>query len=128
MSMKRFGVDEPDKLPPFMQPGNPESEIHANVRPVQNDIVLNKHTASIFIGTQFEYIMRNREIKTLLFTGISTEIGIDSSARDAANRGFYTIIVEDCVSSPDKEMHELALKIMKRICLVKNSKDIIKEW
>lgn len=128
MSMKRFGVDEPDKLPPFMKPGIPESEIHADVGPMQNDIVLNKHTASIFIGTQFEYIMRNRGIETLLFTGISTEIGIDSSARDAANRGFYTIVVEDCVSSPDKEMHESALKIMKRICLVKNSRDIVGEW
>jgi nicotinamidase-related amidase len=128
MSMKRFGVDEPDKLPPFMKPGAPESEIHADVAPAPNDIVLNKHTASIFIGTHFEYMMRSSGIKTLLFTGIATEIGIDSSARDAANRGFYTIVVDDCCSSPDKEMHESALKILRRICLVKNSKDIVKEW
>ncbi len=96
--------------------------------PSPNDIVINKHTASIFIGTHFEHMMRNSGIKTLLFTGISTEIGIDSSARDAANRGFYTIVVEDCCSSPDKEMHESALKILRRICLVKSSKDIVKEW
>jgi nicotinamidase-related amidase len=42
----------------------------------------------------------------------------DCSARESAIRGFYTIIVSDCVSSSDKTMHEMALKIMQRICLV----------
>jgi len=128
MLMKRYGVDEPEKLPPFMEPGSPDSEIHGEVSPIDNDVIINKHTPSIFIGTHFENMMRNRGINTILFTGIATEIGIDSSARDSANRGFYTIVVEDCVSSTDKEMHESSLRTLKRVCLVELSKDIIKEW
>jgi nicotinamidase-related amidase len=128
MLMKRSGVDDPEKLPPFMPPGSPESEIYNEVSPVESDVILNKHTANIFIGTHFENMMRNRGINTILFTGISTEIGIDSSARDSGNRSFYTIVVEDCVSSPDKEMHESALRTLARVCLVTPSKDIIKEW
>jgi len=128
MQMKRYGVSDPEKLPPFMQLGSPESKIHSEVSPIDNDVVLNKHTASIFIGTHFEYIMRNRGINTILFTGISTEFGVDSSARDSANRGFYTIVVEDCVSSVDKVMHESALRTLSRVCLVIPSKDIMKEW
>jgi len=128
MNMRRFNVDDPAKLPAFLQPGTPESEIHADARPQPEDMVLNKHTASMFVGTHFENLMRNHGIDTLLFTGIATEIGVDSSARDAANRGFYTVVVEDCSSSGDKEMHSLSLKTLGRICLVMPSIDIIKAW
>ncbi|MFC1893880.1 isochorismatase family cysteine hydrolase [Chloroflexota bacterium] len=126
--MKRYGVDDPEKLPSRMQPGSPDAEIHARVRPARDDVILSKHTPSIFIGTHFEHMMRNRGIETILFTGISTEIGIDSSARDSANRGFYTVVVEDCVSSSDKEMHDSALRVLTKICIVAPSDDIMKEW
>lgn len=46
-------------------------------------------------------------ITTIVFTGISTELGIESSAMDALNRDFYPVIVSDAVSSSDK-MHALA--------------------
>lgn len=128
MFMKRYSVDDPGKLPPHMLPGSKESEIHGEVSPLAEDIVLNKHTPSIFIGTHFESMMRNRGIETILFTGIATEIGIDSSARDSANRGFYTIVVEDCVSSSDRGMHEASLKTLNRICLISPSMEIMKEW
>lgn len=128
MRMKRSGIDDPDKLPQFMRPDSLEAEIHDEVKPMDNDIVINKHTASIFIGTHFESMMRNTGISTILFTGISTEWGVDSSARDSANRGFYTIVVQDCVSSPDEEMHESALKTLRRVTLVMPSGDIIQQW
>ena len=132
MLMKRFGVDEPEKLPPFLKPRVPESEIDlaipSEVGPEDNDTVLLKHTPSIFIGTYFENMMRNRGIDTILFTGITTEIGVASSARDSSNRGFYTIVVEDCVSSSSIELHEAALKTLSRVCLVLPSKDIREVW
>lgn len=128
MQMRRAGVDDPEKVPSFMQPGSTASEIYHEVSPMDNDVILDKHTASIFIGTHFENMMRNRGIDTVLFTGLSTEMGIASSARDSANRGFYTVVVEDCVSSSDKEMHESALRTLRRVCLVIPSTDIMKEW
>ena len=72
--------------------------------------------------------MRHSGVNTILFTGISTEIGVASSARDSASRGFYTVVVEDCVSASEKEIHETTLKTLGRVCLVVPSKDIIKEW
>jgi nicotinamidase-related amidase len=128
MFMKRFGVDDPEKVPQFLIPGTPEAEIHQAIFPQKGDLVLDKHTASIFIGTHFEQMMRVKGIQTILFTGITTEIGIASSARDSANRGFYTIVVEDCVSSPDQEMHDCALKILRRVCIVSSSEDLMKAW
>lgn len=128
MRMKRYGVDDPAKLRQWLVPGSAEAEIADEVKAAENDLVLNKHTASVFIGTHFEYLMMNRGIKTILFAGIATEIGIASSARDASTRGFYSIVLSDCVSSSDKEMHEATLKVLPRVCLVMPSTDITAQW
>jgi nicotinamidase-related amidase len=127
-NMKRFKVDDPAKLPVFMKPGSPEAEINSELGPREGEIVLNKHGANIFFGTDFGQLMRFRGVQTILFTGIATEFGVEHSAREASIRGFYTIVVSDCVSSSDKEKHEMALKILPRMCLVLPSGDIIKEW
>jgi nicotinamidase-related amidase len=127
-NMKRFGVDDPKNLPRFMAPGSPEAEIYPDIAPASGDIVLAKNSASIFAGTNFEYLMRNRQNETLLFTGISTEIGIESSVRDAGNRGFYPVVASDCVSSSSREMHEAALKVLPSVSLVMPSNNIIAQW
>jgi nicotinamidase-related amidase len=123
--MRRFNVDDLNKLPPFMAIGSKEREIPEIVKPQPADIVLEKTTASIFIGTHFEYMMRNRGITTLIFTGISTEFGIESSARDASNRGFYPVVISDCVSSSDKEAHERSLRNLTKLLIVEKSGDIL---
>ncbi len=127
MMMKRYGIDNPAKLPQFMRPGTTDADIHADVAPSDRDVVINKHTASIFMGTHVEYMLRNKGIDTVIFTGISTEFGVSSSARDASNRGFYTVVVKDCVSSMDKEMHEASLNILSRLCIVVPCAEVIKE-
>jgi len=124
--MRRYNVSDIDKLPSFMAVGSKEREVPEIIKPMDSDIVLEKSTASIFIGTNFEYLMRNRGITTLIFTGIATEFGIESSARDASNRGFYPVVVSDCVSSRDKEAHERSLKNMVKVVIVEKSADILK--
>ena len=113
-SMKRYGVSDPKKIS-FMKPGSPESEIYTDLAPDDGDMVVNKNTADIFIGT-------------VIFTGIATEFGIESSARSAGNRGFYPVVVEDCVSSSNREMHEAALKVLKTQAIVAQSEEIINTW
>ena len=116
--MRRFGVSRPEELRPMLAPGSAEAEIPAALAPRDDELVLGKHTTSMFVGTHFEYLLRNRGIRTLLLAGISTENGIEATARDADNRGYYTVVLEDCVSSPDEEAHELALALMRRYCTV----------
>ena len=52
----------------------------------KEEMVITKHTASIFIGTDFERMIRNAGITTIIFSGIATELGVESDARDALNR------------------------------------------
>lgn len=98
------------------------------IKPKQDEIVINKHTASIFIDIGFERMLRNEGIITVVFTGIATEFGVESSARDALNRGFYSVVVSDCVSSPSKDGHERSIENMKNLITIINSKEIENIW
>lgn len=124
--MRRFRIADPEKLPEFMAPGSTERLIPDLVKPRPGDAVLEKSAATIFLGTNFESMLRNRKIDTILFTGITTEIGVESSARDASNRGFYPVVVSDCVSSMDKEAHDRSLQNMAKLFIVENSGNILK--
>jgi nicotinamidase-related amidase len=53
-------------------------------------------------------------------------MGIESSARDASNRGFYPVVVSDCVSSMDKDAHERSLKNLEKIVIVKSAAELLK--
>jgi nicotinamidase-related amidase len=120
--MRFFNVKNIDETDSFMAIGSREREIPESIKPMKNDIIIEKYSASIFIGTNFENLMRNRGITTLIFTGIATEYGVESSARDASNRGFYPVVISDCVSSRDKEAHERSLKNLDKIVIVEDSK------
>lgn len=98
------------------------------LKPKEDEIVINKHTGSIFIDTGFERMLRNAGIITVVFTGIATEFGVESSARDAFNRGFYSIVVSDCVSSPSKDGHNRSLENMKSLITIINSKELDNIW
>jgi nicotinamidase-related amidase len=125
-SMMRMNqVSDPSKLPIFMAPGSPDREIPESVKPQAGDIQLEKSTPNIFLGTNFELMMKNRGVKSLIFTGIATEIGVEHSARDAGARGFYPVVVTDCVSSINREGHERSLANLTRVALTADSKDIL---
>jgi nicotinamidase-related amidase len=93
-----------------------------------DEMVINKGTASIFTDTGFERMLRNAGIITVVFTGIATEGGVESSARDAFNRGFYSVVLSDCVSSPYKEGHERSLENMKNLITITSSKELENVW
>jgi nicotinamidase-related amidase len=83
---------------------------------------------SSVVDTGFERMLRNAGIITIVFTGIATEFGVESSARDAFNRGFYSVVVSDCVSSPYKDGHDRSLENMKNLITVINSEEIENVW
>jgi len=123
--MRRFKVDDPEKLPAFMSPGSKEREIPAEVAPQPGDLVIEKSTPNFFLGTNLELMMRNRGVTTLVFTGIATDIGVETTARDAGARGFYPVIASDCCSSMDQPSHDRSLAGMTRSMIVMDSMEIL---
>jgi nicotinamidase-related amidase len=123
--MRMFQVDDPSKLPVFMAPGTPDREFPESIKPQSGDIQMEKSTPNIFLGTNFELMMKNRRIKSLIFTGIATESGVEHSVRDSSARGFYPVVATDCVSSMNKENHERSLIGLARLATTAGSKEIL---
>ncbi len=98
------------------------------IEPAAEDIVIPKSTASMFIGTNFEQLLRNAGITTIAITGIATEYGVESTARDANNRGFLSVILKDAVSSFNEESHGRSLENLKNMTVMLNTEDLISLW
>jgi nicotinamidase-related amidase len=108
-----------------MQRSMPEKmDMSTAVDRKEGEMIITKHTASIFIGTDFERMVRNAGITTIVFIGISTELGVESSARDALNRDFYSVIVSDAVSSSDKDVHARSLQNMEKFLTVVSTNEL----
>ncbi|WP_069806918.1 isochorismatase family cysteine hydrolase [Vulcanisaeta thermophila] len=98
------------------------------VSPKPEDIIIDKNTWSLFVGTNVERLLINSHRYTVVFTGIATEVGIETSARHAYTLGFIPVIISDAVSSYDKEAHERSLANMKIFFPVITSKELENYW
>ncbi|MBI2831478.1 MAG: cysteine hydrolase [Chloroflexi bacterium] len=126
--MRRMGVKDVKLLRSLFGDDPSMKEIPEAIAPLPEDMVLNKNTPDIFIGTNLDYIARYGGIETLVFTGISTEVGIDTSVRHALALGYYAVVVSDAVSSPNKDAHDRSLANLNIFCPVVPHSEILKTW
>ena len=90
----------------------------------EDDRVVKKHTPSFFVGTMVEQFLRNRAVDTIILTGVSTDAGIEGTARHAAALGFLPVVVEDAVGSFDRVRHESALQLMRGMFPVRKTDEV----
>ena len=86
------------------------SEIVPEMNPSPGDFVITKHQWGAFYGTELDLQLRRRGIETILLCGISTNIGVESTARTAYELGYNQIFVEDAMAARSAIEHEHALK------------------
>lgn len=98
------------------------------IEPLDGEVVVRKHRASAFVGTNLDLILRSNEIRTLLVTGILTESCVDSTARDAEFYDYFAVILRDCIDSYRRDLHEACLKIMEARFEVSDSESIMGLW
>lgn len=108
--------------------GTAGAEFVEQLKPREEDIVFEKFLPNAFLGTNLEWRLRARGIKTIVLTGISAVTGVDGTAREAINRGYYAVIVRDCVSTTTRERYELAMPAMEKLFDVFDSNEIISSW
>lgn len=102
---------------------------HYRISPRPGDIQIEKHRYSAFIGTPLERELRSRSLDSLLFCGVSTNVCVESSLRDAVCRDFFTTLVEDCCGSHDRADHRRAVESVRAdFGLVTTSSDIFTHW
>jgi biuret amidohydrolase len=89
--------------------GSEETEILPELTPEPADIVLEHHRMSAFTGSDLDIILQSRGIDTLIVAGVATNIAVESTARDAADRGYRVVVVEDCCVAATAGAHAAAL-------------------
>jgi nicotinamidase-related amidase len=128
-----FAADEADRLRPPVDspipPGAPPpdwSDLLPEMGPRDGDLVVTKHQWGAFYGTELDLQLRRRGIRTILLCGISTNFGVESTARDGWERGFRIVFVEDAMAGMSAEAHAFAIAtIFPRIGRVRSSADVL---
>lgn len=95
--------------------GEREHEILDELKPQPNERVFNKITPSAFTSTPIELVLHTYGVKTLLFAGISTNMCVEHTLRDAADRGFHCLLIEDACGADSQAMHEAAVNVVPRL-------------
>ncbi len=117
-----------DEAPP---PGGPPpqgwSDIIPELGPEPGDLVIAKHQWGAFYGTELDLQLRRRGITTIILGGISTNIGVESTARDAYERGYQQIFAVDAMTARNAEDHaHTVTRIFPRLGRVRTTDQIVR--
>jgi nicotinamidase-related amidase len=126
--MKRAKATNPSEL--LKEKENPrDREIVDELKPEAKDIVFQKRRPDGFVGTDFDLMLRSNGVRTILLGGVATEGGIEGTARSARNLGYDIVVLKDCVGSRNRDLHELALKLMEQTHFdIATSREIAEIW
>jgi len=94
----------------LMWAGSESFRIRQEVAPLPGELVVNKTSFGAFSSSEFERLLHERAIQSLVFTGITTSCCVETTARDAADRGFGCVLVDGALAEYDHAAHEATLR------------------
>ena len=128
-----FSPDGKDRLNPMIDNQQPMStpssdwaDFIPDIGPKPSDYIITKRNWGAFYGTDLELQLRRRGFNTIVLLGISTNFGVESTARFAYEMGFNIVFVEDATASFSVESHNFPFQnIFPRIGLVRKTNDVL---
>ncbi len=101
--------------PALWHRGTFEHEVIAPLAPAPGELVIDKNTSSALNSTGIEGLLRNMDVETLVLAGMATDMCVETTARDASDRGFNVIVVEDATATFFEHHHRAALSAFARV-------------
>jgi nicotinamidase-related amidase len=96
------------------------------IKPTQRDIVITKRQWGAFYGTELDLQLRRRKIETIVLCGVSTNMGVETTARDAHQYGYNQVFATDAMAANSKDEHEASIKhVFPKIGLLRTTSEII---
>ena len=121
----KLPVDQPHNLGDKPLPAA-ASEITPSAGFQHGDILITKRHWGAFAGTDLEQQLKSRGIDTVVLTGISTNAGVESTARQGTGLGFAFVLVEDACSAQNAEHHRFAFEnIFPRLSRVRSTDEVL---
>lgn len=93
--------------------GEPGQDIIPELYPIDSEVIIDKPGKGAFYATDLEHILRQRDIKYLIVCGVTTEVCVHTTVREANDRGFECLVVSDATGSYFPEFKRVALDMIK---------------
>jgi biuret amidohydrolase len=106
-------IGAPGPMGRILVRGEPGHDIIPELYPKSGEPVIDKPGKGAFYQTDLELMLKNRGIDTLLVCGVTTEVCVNTTVREANDRGFRCIVLADCCASYFPEFHDMGLKMIK---------------
>ena len=106
-------IGAPGPMGRILVRGEPGHDIIPQLYPITGEPVIDKPGKGAFYQTDLELMLKNRSIETLLVCGVTTEVCVNTSIREANDRGFRCIALADCCASYFPEFHKAGLAMIK---------------
>lgn len=114
---KQMGAEIGSKGPlgRILVKGEPGWEIIHELQPLETEVVIDKPSKGAFTATSLDFILRIKNIKNIILTGIATEISVHTTMRTASDLGYECLLLEDCCSSTDMKYHCQAIDMIRSL-------------